>query len=302
MATKAKPVKQSDPTSAAIVQALLLRAKELSLDADDTCRRAARIVNWAASADGAALRDWMAAFRDRQAAAQTWEQVCELVQFSSLQYEAELDLALGQWRTEVVSDEHGKPLAIDVVKYIDKLAYYVASTKFTAARLRKGKAERARNLAAVRKAALGLASLLEVRDGPSWPSAIELFDPAHRPIMDEISIDRYRTCVSGRLNGQQLAQMLHRLSERSERQVQIDARDAQASPRPNSKGAWDRLLAKEILWWFTHHCLCTGGEALYSLIASLVNANRSDDLRNRNPDVTPEQVKEWSRPKRRRSS
>ena len=298
---------RSDTADSAIANALRERADELKRG-DDTCQRAARIVEWAATVDGKALRDWMVAFKDQQAAAPTWEQVVEQVQFRAdwkrQQYEAALDSAIARWESEVVSDGHGHPAEIDVVEHIDMLAYWTANAEMPARWVRRESAWRASHLKAIETKALELAAFLEEPDGPTWPKAIELFDSAHRPVMSESSsVNEYRARVAGRLEGQQLSQLLRRLAERSQQQARMDARDPdfRDMSRPNTPGAFDRWLARRIRWWFEFRCLRKTGEDLCALIASLMNANRSPEVRNRKEDVTEAQVKDWLRTPRKRA-
>lgn len=210
---------QNDTADRAIANALRERAGELK-QADTTCQRAARIVAWAATGDGKALREWMVAFRDRQTAATTWEQVVDQVPLPTgsaadlQQYEAELDSAKAQWESEVVLDGGGHLAVIDVVEYIDMLAYWTASAGMPAPWVRREGAWRDSHLNAIETKALELAALLEEGNGPTWPNAIELFDSAHRPVMPELSsLNEYRARVAGRLRGQQISQLLRTLAE-----------------------------------------------------------------------------------------
>lgn len=71
--------------------------------------------------------------------------------------------------------------------------------------------------------------------------------------------------------------------------------------RPNAGGAFDRWLARHIRWWFEFRCLRKTGDDVCALIASLVNANRSQEVRVSKKDVTEAQVKEWLKTPRKRA-
>ena len=317
MATKAKAAKTAGASGEAqsfalsrsrfnadlgLAAALRSRAADMAKNEDHATQQAARIVEWAATDDGNDLRGWMVEFRDCQAAALTWEQVsAEVPLGSSRQYTAALDSALKRWESEVVSDGCGKPAEIDVVEYIDALAYRIASTKPPTPWERMGSDERDKHLKSVRTKARELASLLEDPDGPRWPSAIELFDQAHRPILRDFSLNEYRAQVADRLKGQQIPKLLNNLAEQAERQARMDAivQRSRGAPRPNTVGAFNRLLAREICGWFETRCLRTASNAL---IASLMNARWRQAAQSNTELVTEEQVKEWLRSPRGRGA
>lgn len=87
-------------------------------------------MEWAAGDGGKRLRLWLAAFRDRNAKAAKARSL-ESVQVDPAQTPeqsgAAFDTAIDRWESEVVHDGAGKAIVIDVVDYIDRLAFLVAS-------------------------------------------------------------------------------------------------------------------------------------------------------------------------------
>lgn len=181
-----------------------------------------------------------------------------------------------------------------------------------------GKKQRTKRLESIKKKARELADMLVDEDGPVWPSAIELFDEAHRPFAGKCGkgpapdwpLDEYRRAVSGRLAGQSLPQLLKRLAVRAETQERMDARDpiGRDAPRPSGKKkgknvfVFERLLARQIRDWFGLRCATVSGESLFGLITDLINARRDGGMRTAVAAVTVEQVKEWLRRQRNRGA
>ncbi len=289
---------------AVVVAALRSKASELACNTDSTQKEAARIVEWAASADGKALRGWLFAFAARQADAPTWEKFSERVPFkrgwSQQRYGVELDRLEDQWKAEVVSDGQGNPAQIDVVEYIDRLAYWAASTKPPTPWMRIGAVARRKHLAGVQKKAAELAKLLEWSDGPEWPKAIALFEAAHRPIMGgAMPWEEYRTMVAHRLKGQTIPQLLRSLAERTRRQERVDQLEAAKVSRPNAGAVRDRMQAEQMQWWFETYCRLASGDELHLFIADLMNAGRSESLLKEQGIIDAEMVKEWLRERNR---
>jgi hypothetical protein len=267
-------------------------AADLRAQGADVDVKAAQIVEWAASPGGRTLRAFIENVRDKQAAADTLQEVLGQIQIEGLSIE-DYDLALEskarQWDAQVASDgSSGTPMLVDVVDCIDRLAYWIASRPVTSRWMRLSTKERKRHLDAIEKCSRDLAALLEHADGPPWPVAIDLFEDEHRPILRNPStLQEYRLCVAQRLKGQQVSRLLLRLLERVTQQRHIDKRLLADAPRPNSENAGRIRLAKEIQFWFEHHCRCSRGSQLHSVVADLINVSRPG------VEVDTDQVSHW---------
>lgn len=295
---------RSTPTASgdtALVRALRLEANVLRGYGQDDCRMAAFIIDWAATPEGKGLRDLISAFKARQESAPTLEQVLgnEKVISRRRQYEANLDLAKARWEAEVLSDENGKPAEIDVVDHIVRMACWVATAKEPSSWLRRKVGDRANHLKTVKAKALELAALLDIGDGPSWPSAIELFDKACQPVWDgDNSFAKYRVHVADRMKAQQLSGLLRNLAASSERQARLDDLHLREMPRPNTIRI-RRLMAKRAEWWFKNQCRLGAKAVPLAVIADLINATRPPKALYY---VDEFNVKEWLRPPRQRGA
>jgi hypothetical protein len=242
----------------AVVSALKLSADNLRRHNDDRSQIAARIVDWAATAEGMALRDLVSEFAARQANAPSLAVMLVDVPFRTLrQHQADMEKAIERWQCEVLDDGCGNPWKVDVAEYIGDMAYWIASAEDPKRWLWKsiGSALQAKHLAAVKTKALELADLLEDENGPIWPSAIELFEQNHRPIWDGegTPLEKYRVLVANRLKGQQLQGVLRNLAMETERQARIAAREREEVPRPKTV-RHVHMMTDRAKWWFEYKC------------------------------------------------
>jgi len=293
----------ANDADSAVIEDLRKRVSDLKQFDDETSQMAARIVAWAATHDGKALRIRMLEFKERQAKAPTWEQAVAAAEsaeglqpetrgWSRGKFEAMLDRVAQTWAAEVVNDGCGKPVEIDVAQNIDNLAYWIARTSLPPSRRE--------HFERVRKQALELAVLLEA-DVASWPAAIELFDEKHHPVLAEPALlSTHRKFVSDRLRGQQIATLLRSLGEQASRQARLDALnpDSKDVPRPNAGDALKRLMVRRTSDWLAERCPSGSNRGLPKLIAGIVNASRS--AADRSELVGEDEVKEWLRGSRSR--
>lgn len=284
----------ADDADEQVVNRLRVIAASLAGDADDTLRQVGGIIARFASVDGCELRSWMVKFRGQQAAARALEDSAQSSSESAEQWQLRLEAPPNDG---VVRDEGGSPALVDVVAYLDSLAYWVASRRLP----KDWQRPDSEFLATVAAKSKELADLLERAHGPLWRGAIELFDEGARPILGtEGNLSTFRRDVSARLRRQTLSGLLMNLVAETDRLGRLSQLDSAVryTSRPRAAGAWDRLLAREIRDWFSIKCQSPVSP---EVIADIINLSRTVALRAASHDATGAQVKEWLRAPRNSS-
>lgn len=282
------PTENADDADVQVVERLRVIAASLAGDADETLLRAGAIIGRFASIEGRQLRSWMMKFRDQQAAARALEDSAQSSSESAEQWMLRLETPPSD---AVVRDEGGSPALVDVVAYLDGLAYWVASRRLP----KDWQRPDSEYLATVAAKSRELADLLERAHGPVWRGAVELFDESARPVLGtEGSLSTFRRDVSARLRRQTLSGLLMNLAAEADRLGRLSQLDSAVryTSRPRAAGAWDRLLAREIRDWFSTKCQSSVSP---EVIADIINLSRTAALRAASQDATGAQVKEWLR-------
>jgi hypothetical protein len=174
-----------------------LLAVELCARQDDTHRRAGELVGRLATTEGSEVRRWLLDFKAEQEAAQIRDDIGDDARRKFFGYAdpggsesaAELERADDTWTSSVIVGDDGFPQKIEVLEYIDSLAFWVASHRRTKTKPWK----RSKQVAGT---AEKLANLLDAPDCPVSSSVIELFDRDARPVVDGIAITTFRQQVS----------------------------------------------------------------------------------------------------------
>ncbi|MCE3269679.1 MAG: hypothetical protein K0S57_76 [Ramlibacter sp.] len=250
----------------------------MQADPDEVDRMTSEVITRFASSEGARLRKWMAAFRDRQAVPAARESAAAAIDLDS---EAVLD-------DGILRDGEGRPQPVDVATFLDSLAYWVAS------RRPPKPWQRSPLLNEVATRSRELADLLEQKDGPEWPLPFDLFETSARPRFLDGSFADYRRDVRDPLRRQNWPGLLRNLAAEANRLERLSRIDTAVlnTPRPTAPGAWERRLAREIRDWFQLKCRT---KAPPELIADVINLGRTRALRSAREDVTGAEVTQWLR-------
>jgi hypothetical protein len=269
----------------------LARVAQLLLpQGDEGDRRAGEIISRFASIEGKRLRLWMISFKDRQAKASARSSASDdVTQVEGEKTDDWIGRICAAPDEGVVTDENGRPAIINTAAYLERLAYFLASQRLP----RPWQRSDSTYLKTVAAKSRELSTLLGC-GGPKWRVAIELFDPQARPVWDNGgNYADFQRVVSDRLRKQALSDFLTNLADEADRLDRLTALDSAVlhTPRPDSKNAFDRFLAREIRGWFRNQC--SGVNPSNELFADVISMARTNG-----GHVTGAQVREWLRPPR----
>lgn len=263
---------------------------------NDTDRLCANLLDRAADqVDGKCLRAWMARLSNEQAAELSWDDLrMQTPEASGLDL-ANFENQKKSWESRVIHDGAGRAMAVRADDYIERLAHWVAKEATLPEWIRSKSDEREVYTTKVHELIQQLVDLLQKPGAPEWPSLIELFDEAHRPIYvpEAISSDHFKRQIRNRLAGQRIDRALLRLAEVAAAKKRLADLRAPAVPRPNMRARLEKKLAKDIAWWFESQChrkgTTTGVRTLIAELMSWVHPANEFDER---------QVGDWLRPDR----
>lgn len=138
-----------------------------------------------------------------------------------------------------------------------------------------------------------LVRLLEQDGGPEWPSAIELFDRSARPVIYGPSAAQHAACVSDPLRRQSVIGLLRNLAAETERLQRRNGRDqaVKFTPRPRSRDATDRRLARFLSDWLDHEV--PEEHVPNEVLADMLSLARRPDDRMTKDDLSGSTVQRW---------